>query len=61
MSDEQEKFTPDAELEARREFIKKAGKAGAAAPAVALLVAAGFKSEKASAQQYGPPPTIPET
>lgn len=61
MSQEHEKSTSvaDPELEARREFIKKAGKAGAAAPAVALLMAASFKSEKAAAQQYGPPDPDP--
>lgn len=37
----------DAEAAARRDFIKKVGKAGAAAPAVALLMAANFKSAQA--------------
>lgn len=37
----------DVEADARRQFIKKVGKAGAAAPAVALLMAANFKSAQA--------------
>ena len=37
----------DGETQARREFIKKLGKAGAAAPAIALLMAAGSKSAQA--------------
>lgn len=43
----------DAEKTARREFIKKVGKAGVAAPAVALLVAANFKSAQAQTQYGG--------
>jgi len=43
----------DAEAMERREFLKKVGKAGATAPAVALLMAASFKSGDAIAQQYG--------
>ena len=40
------------ESDARREFIKKLGKASAAAPAVALLMAANFKDAQA-ADPYG--------
>lgn len=43
----------DVEAAARREFIKKVGKAGAAAPAVALLMAANFKSAQAQTQYGG--------
>ena len=43
----------DAEAMERREFLKKVGKAGATAPAVALLMAASFKSGDAIAQPYG--------
>ena len=39
------------EAEARREFLKKIGTSAAAAPAVALLIAASTR--KASAQAYG--------
>jgi len=35
---------PDPEAEARREFLKKIGKAGATVPAVSLLLAANFKA-----------------
>ena len=35
------------EADARREFIKKIGKASAAAPAVALLMAANYKDAHA--------------
>jgi hypothetical protein len=37
----------DTETQARREFIKKLAKASAAAPAVALLLAANSKSAQA--------------
>ena len=43
----------DSEADARREFIKKVGKAGAAAPAVALLMAANFKSAQAQSTYGG--------
>lgn len=43
----------DVEASARRDFIKKVGKAGVAAPAVALLMAANFKSAQAQTQPYG--------
>ncbi len=43
----------DAEADARREFIRKVGKAGAAAPAVALLMAANFKSAQAQSTYGG--------
>ena len=36
-----------AEADARREFIKKLGKASAAAPAIALLMAANYKNAQA--------------
>ncbi len=42
----------DGEDAARRDFLKKVGKAGAAAPAVALLVAANFQPAQAQ-QTYG--------
>jgi hypothetical protein len=42
----------DAESDARRAFLSKIGKAGAATPAVALLMAANFKSAQAN-QTYG--------
>lgn len=35
------------EADARREFIKKLGKASAAAPAIALLMAANYKDAQA--------------
>ena len=41
----------DPEADARRAFLKKMGKASAAAPAVALLMAANMKP--ANAQTYG--------
>ena len=41
----------DPEAQARREFLKKIGKAGATVPAVSLLLAANFKT--ASAQNGG--------
>lgn len=37
----------DVESEARRDFLKKVGKASATAPAVGLLLAASFKSDRA--------------
>jgi len=43
----------DSEADARREFIRKVGKAGAAAPAVALLMAANFKSAQAQSTYGG--------
>jgi hypothetical protein len=43
----------DNEAQARREFISKIGKAGAAAPAVALLMAANFKSAHAQTTYGG--------
>jgi hypothetical protein len=43
---------PDSELEARRQFLRKIGKASAMAPAVALLLAANLKTAKAQ-DQYG--------
>ncbi len=43
----------DVEARARREFLKQIGKAGATAPAVALLLAANVKSASAMPQQYG--------
>lgn len=43
----------DVEAKARREFLKRIGKAGATAPAVALLLAANVKSASAVPQQYG--------
>lgn len=42
----------DQEAAARREFVKKLGKAGAAVPAAALLMAANFQSAQA-ADTYG--------
>jgi hypothetical protein len=49
----QESMPVDAtEADARREFIKKIGKASAAAPAVALLMAANYKD--AQGQPGGP-------
>jgi hypothetical protein len=41
------------EAQARREFISKIGKAGAAVPAVALLMAANFKSAHAQTTYGG--------
>ena len=41
----------DPEAQARRDFLKKVGTAGATVPAVALLLAANFKA--ASAQENG--------
>lgn len=43
----------DEETKARREFIKKMSKASAAAPAVALLMAANFKSANAQSTYGG--------
>ena len=43
----------DVEAKARREFLKRIGKAGATAPAVALLLAANVKSASATPQTYG--------
>lgn len=42
----------DPEVQTRREFLKKVGKAGATAPAVALLMAANFKTGNAIASTY---------
>jgi hypothetical protein len=42
----------DAEIQARRTFLKQVGKASAMAPAVALLLAAQMKTAKAG-DQYG--------
>ena len=39
----------DLENEARRDFLKKVGKASATAPAVGLLLAASLKSDRAQA------------
>jgi hypothetical protein len=41
------------EADARREFIKKIGKASAAAPAVALLMAANYKDAQATPAPSG--------
>jgi hypothetical protein len=41
------------EADARREFIKKIGKASAAAPAVALLMAANYKDAQAQVPASG--------
>ncbi len=41
-------LTEPTEAQARREFIKRVSKASAAAPAVALLMAASFKDAKAA-------------
>ena len=53
----QQPAPPDAaestEAKARREFIKRVGKASAAAPAVALLMAASFKDAKAKSDPSG--------
>jgi hypothetical protein len=43
----------ETEAQARRKFLTKIGKAGAAAPAVALLMAANFKSAQAQATYGG--------
>ena len=43
----------DSEASARREFLKKLGKAGATAPAVALLMAANSKPADAQAPYNG--------
>jgi hypothetical protein len=43
----------DVEAKARREFLKRIGKAGATAPAVALLLAANVKSASAIPYTYG--------
>lgn len=56
-SDEFEKTSSvtqsDPEATARREFLKKIGKAGATAPAVALLMAANFTAAQAQSQYGG--------
>jgi len=39
----------DPEAQARREFLKKIGRAGATLPAVSLLLAANFKASTAQA------------
>jgi hypothetical protein len=53
----QQPAAPDAaestEAKARREFIKRIGKTSAAAPAVALLMAASFKDAKAQVPSGG--------
>ena len=46
-----ESHPADPEAQARREFLKRMGKAGATVPAVSLLLAANFKA--ASAQDGG--------
>ena len=43
----------DVDASARRDFIKKVSKASAAAPAVALLLAANFKSANAESTYTG--------
>jgi len=43
----------DAEIEARRDFLKKLGAASATAPAVALLLAGSLKSGRAEAGNSG--------
>ena len=40
------------EKQARREFLKKVGKTGATVPAVALLMAANFKTANANDSPY---------
>jgi hypothetical protein len=48
---------PDLEADARREFLRKVGRASAAAPAVALLMTANLKPANAqSTYGSGPPP-----
>lgn len=42
------------EASARRDFLKKSGRVAVAAPAVALLLAAGSRSALAQVQPYGP-------
>ena len=44
---------------ARREFLRKVGKAGATAPAVGLLMAASFKSARAIGYEAGGSSTTP--
>lgn len=43
----------DDDVTARRDFIKRMGKASAAAPAIALLMAANFKSANAQSTYGG--------
>ena len=43
----------DPETSARRSFLKKVGKAGAAAPAVALLMTANMKAAEAQVPSGG--------
>jgi hypothetical protein len=43
----------DVEAKARREFLKRVGKVGATAPAVALLLAANAKPASACSQYGG--------
>jgi hypothetical protein len=55
MTDEHlEAHEPDSN-EARRNFLKKSGRVAIAAPAVALLLAAGTKSSLAQTQPYRVP------
>ena len=55
MEHDKEQAAPpkDAEIEARRDFLKKLGAASATAPAVALLVAGSLKSGRAEANPGG--------
>ena len=55
MDQNNETMTPtsDVESEARRDFLRKLGKASATAPAVGLLLAASFKSERALGYESG--------
>ncbi len=48
-SKEPRKSPSDAEVAARREFLKKIGKGTAVVPALSLLMAASFKSSRALA------------
>jgi hypothetical protein len=57
MNDERLKTSEPDSNEARRNFLRKSGRVAMAAPAVALLLAAGSKSSFAQAQPYRPPPT----
>jgi hypothetical protein len=51
--DKVKKAELDVEAKARREFLKRVGTVGAAAPAVALLLAANAKSASACSQYGG--------
>ena len=55
MEHDKEQAAPpkDAEIEARRDFLKKLGAASATAPAVALLLAGSLKSGRAEANPGG--------